>query len=41
LPLDALLGVCCYNQMTHSLIAPEIARQNLKIQARVQPGWYF
>lgn len=41
LPLDALLGVCCYNQMSHSLIEPEIARRNLKVEARAQPGWYF
>jgi len=41
LPINALLGVCCYNQAANSWIQSETARRKLEIQINTQPGWYF
>jgi hypothetical protein len=41
LPLDALLGVCCYNKAASAWIQSETARRQLQIQINTQPGWYF
>jgi len=41
MPLDALLGVCCYNEAVRARIQPEIERRGLEIKTLVQPGWYF
>ena len=40
-PLDALLGVCCYNEAVKAHIQAEIERRGLEIKTLVQPGWYF
>jgi len=41
MPLDALLGVCCYNEAVRARIQAEIERRGLEIKTLVQPGWYF
>lgn len=41
MPLDALLGACCYNESVKVQIQAEIGRRGLEIKTLVQPGWYF
>jgi hypothetical protein len=41
LPINAVLGVCCYNQAANSWIQSETAWRKLEIQINTQPGWYF
>ena len=42
LPINALLGVCCYNQAANSgRFSRETARRKLEIDTRMQPSWYF
>jgi hypothetical protein len=41
MPLEGLLGVCCYDQAANSWIQSEVSRRQLKIQINTQPGWYF
>ena len=41
MPLDALLGVCCYNEAVKVQVQAEIERRGLEIKTLVQPGWYF
>lgn len=41
MPLDALLGICCYSEAVKAVIQSEIKRRELEIKTLVQPGWYF
>jgi ssDNA thymidine ADP-ribosyltransferase, DarT len=41
MPLDALLGVCCYNEAVKAHIRTEIERRGLEVKKLVQPWWYF
>jgi hypothetical protein len=40
-PIEALLGVCCYNEEVRAQVQSSIDERTLKVQARVQPNWYF
>jgi hypothetical protein len=41
LPVEALLGVCCYNSAVDESIKAELAKRDLKIKTIVQGSWYF
>ena len=41
MPIDGLLGICCYNEGVKAHIQAEIERRQLAVQTRVQRGWYF
>jgi hypothetical protein len=40
-PVEALVGIACYNQHVHDQLAAELAKRNLALKLVVQPGWYF
>jgi ssDNA thymidine ADP-ribosyltransferase, DarT len=41
LPIEALLGICCYACAVDEEIKAELAKRSLKMQTNVQRGWYF
>jgi hypothetical protein len=41
LPLQALLGICCYTAVVGEWIKTELAQRNLTMQTIVQGSWYF
>jgi len=41
LPVDALIGICCYNSAVDQSIQAELAERDLKIKTIVQGNWYF
>jgi len=41
LPVEALLGICCYNSAVAEEIKSELAKRALEMQTIVQTGWYF
>jgi hypothetical protein len=41
LPIEALLGVTCYNSSAGSQLEAEINKRKLKLRVLVQPTWYF
>lgn len=41
LPIDALLGIACYNMPTKALIDDQLAARRLALDVKVLPGWYF
>ena len=41
LPVDALIGICCYNSAVDKSIKTELAERNLEIKTIVQGNWYF
>lgn len=41
LPIDALLGICCYSDEINQEIQAELAKRQLKMQTIVQRNWYF
>jgi hypothetical protein len=40
-PLEALLGICCYSEVAKARVQSDIERRELKVEARVQSNWYF
>jgi hypothetical protein len=41
-PMEALLGICCYNEGTRSAIQKMTTERDLTtLQPRIQTGWYF
>lgn len=40
-PVDALLGVCCYTQAVQQQIQVELAARKLTLKTVVETGWYF
>lgn len=40
-PLDALLGICCYNDAALGWLQSELAQLGLAIPVAVRNGWYF
>lgn len=40
-PVDALLGVACYNDSAKSRIADDIHATGVAIKALIKPSWYF
>lgn len=40
-PVEALLGVCCYTQAVAQQIQAALAARKLKLQTVVKTGWYF
>lgn len=40
-PINALLGICCYTEAMRLAIQAELDRLNIGIKAIVRPGWYF
>ncbi len=40
-PIQALLGVCCYSSATKERIGREVERRDLAFNVAVQPNWYF
>jgi ssDNA thymidine ADP-ribosyltransferase, DarT len=41
LPVEALLGIWCYNSVVDEEIKAELAKRALEMQTIVQTGWYF
>jgi hypothetical protein len=41
LPVEALIGICCYDSAVDQSIKAELAERGLKIQTIVQGSWYF
>lgn len=41
LPLEALLGVVCYDKQTVTSVTSELASRELEIKAIDRPSWYF
>ncbi|MDP1698290.1 MAG: DUF4433 domain-containing protein [Xanthomonadaceae bacterium] len=41
LPIDALLGIACYNMPTKALIDGQLAERRLALDVKVLPGWYL
>jgi hypothetical protein len=41
LPIDALLGIVCYNDSVASTLGAHIKRRGLSVQVAVRPQWYF
>lgn len=40
-PLDAILGICCYNETIEVALQEEMTEQNIDLKTVVRPGWYF
>lgn len=40
-PVEALLGIVCYNQARRDAIKAEVERRDLEIPVKVLPKWYF
>jgi hypothetical protein len=40
-PVDALLGVACYNDSANGRIAADMKAAGMTIKTAIQPGWYF
>ena len=40
-PLEALLGICCYNEVVRTGVQAHADQRNAKVQVRVQANWYF
>jgi hypothetical protein len=41
LPVDALLGICCYASEVSETVKTELAKRGLTMQTIVQRNWYF
>lgn len=41
LPVEALVGICCYNPEVDAKIKTELAKRTLTLQTSVQSNWYF
>jgi hypothetical protein len=41
LPLEGLLGICCYTAPVNDWLQAELAKRKLTMQTRVQGNWYF
>lgn len=41
LPVDALVGIACYNSLCATRLNTEIARRRLKVTVATKPDWYF
>lgn len=41
LPVQALLGICCYSDAVNQQIQAEVATLGLALTSQVQRGWYF
>lgn len=39
-PLEAVLGICCYDELASAAAQSHADQRNLKIQIRAQPNWY-
>jgi hypothetical protein len=40
-PIDALIGVVCYNESVKTMIDTELARQAHDLEIKVYPRWFF
>jgi len=40
-PLNAILGICCYSDKVADVVNAELAARGLGIRTVVRPGWYF
>ena len=40
-PIDALLGIACFNDQVKQQLTQQISQRNLKLDVIVRPGWYF
>jgi hypothetical protein len=40
-PLNALMGICCYNAAVLDWIQKELAKRNLNVHTSIQGNWYF
>ena len=40
-PLNALLGICCYNPAVLAWVQQELAKRNLNVHTSIQGNWYF
>lgn len=41
LPLDAMLGIVCYNQSCEKSIGELVRERALSLSVKAMPGWYF
>src|SRR3546814_495863 len=41
LPIDALLGIACYNMATKAQIDQQSMERQISLDAIIRPGWYF
>lgn len=41
LPVEALLGVCCYSQKAKREIDAAMSEHGVDLRTIVRPGWYF
>lgn len=41
LPVEGLLGICCYSEQVNQEIQAELAKRQLEMQTIVQRNWYF
>ncbi len=41
LPIDALLGIACYDSATQALLQTEVTRRGLNTPVKAIPKWYF
>jgi len=41
LPVEALLGVSCYNNAAGARLTAEVTARNIDLRILVQPSWYF
>ncbi len=40
-PVDALLGIACYDSTLQAVLAEEVEQRRLAIDVKMIPGWYF
>jgi len=40
-PIDALLGIACYNAQVEQQVKQHIQQRNMNLDVIVRPGWYF
>ena len=40
-PVEALLGICCYTPSVDQAIKVELAKHNLDVKTSIQRNWYF
>lgn len=40
-PLNALLGICCYNATVLAWVQQELAKRDLNVHTSIQGNWYF
>jgi hypothetical protein len=40
-PLEALLGICCYSKVVTARVRSDVERRELTVRTQVQSNWYF